>query len=514
MIGSNTPPMLFPLLALVVGVGAGMGGAGFWLGGACVIIAAGIWLVLQFAGRDPLRGFRLRKLHYIWIFLIFLGLGIIDTDFNRPFRMPYDNFDMLKCGQGRITKISHGSWGDKYEVDVWRLIGKDGKHYNTPNFKAIIQGDVFTKDVDDVIVFPANFQRIVDPPDSTLPGYAKRLERQGIYYRLRTSDKNLHYTHTSPTFTGYCYKCRDRLEAFIENTHLAKETQSFLITVLLGDRAYLSEETRSLFADAGVSHILALSGMHIMIIAGIFMTLLFPLNFRGWYRQRRVIATIMIFLYAFITGCAPSTIRACIMAACITVAMLYERKNSAMNALLLATFIILLFTPLAIFDVGLQLSFVCVASLILFMKPLNPVDQHKHNRTYKLMAAILAPIIATGASWVLTGYYFGEISVMFLLGNIVILPLLPFYMVAALLYLLLHAVGADSALLAWGLDTLYSGGISALEWMSCGGKGSLRLALPLWGVWGWFGAIAAGWLLSLRLRRRLPYCKPGGRQRC
>ena len=481
--------ILLPLLALAAGILSAGFGADYWFGAAELLLGAAIYLLLIFKSRDPLESFRMQKFHCVWIGLLFLGLGTVTADFSRPFRMPSDNFSGIKAAEGRIVSVSHKSWGDRCEVEVLKLFGNDGNVYDCTNFRAILQSDVLTKDIDDVVTFPGSFSRISDSPNSLSGGYALQMERKGILYSVWAEDRDIHPVGHSTTLSGLATECRYDIEEFIEKTPIAKQTQHFLITVLLGDRAYLDENVRSLFADAGVSHILALSGMHIMIIAAIFMALLFPLNFRGWYKQRILIATLMVFGYAFVTGAAPSTVRACVMAACVAAGILLERKNSAMNALLLAVFIILLFTPSAIYDVGLQLSFVCVASLILFMQPLNPVDEHRHNTLYKIMAALLSTLIATAGSWAITAYYFHTFPLLFIPANLLVLPLLPFYISAAILYLALYGVGINATFLENALDGSLSLLYRMLEWITDGGASALTFVISHWTVWLWLGGV-------------------------
>lgn len=179
---------------------------------------------------------------------------------------------------------------------------------------------------------------------------------------------------------------------------------------------------------------LALSGMHVSIIAGIILWLLFPFNLFGIYKWRYIATLPILWGYTLVTGLSPSTVRAAIMLTVVMTCILTERKNSAWNALLLAVFIIILFNPDSLYDIGLQLSFICVASLIFFAGPLNPIDQHKHNILYDIVSAILVTLSATAASWVLSSYYFGIFPILFIPANLIVLPLLPIYVVLHLFF--------------------------------------------------------------------------------
>ena len=243
-------------------------------------------------------------------------------------------------------------------------------------------------------------------------------------------------------------------------------------------------------------HDVALSGLHVSIIAGILLWILFPFNIAGLYQWRYVIAVPAIWLYAFITGLSPSTVRAAGMMTVMIVCMLIERKNSAWNSLLLATFLILVFNPYYISDIGLQLSFLCVASLIFFAPYLNTVDHHSHPLLYTVAAFLLASLCATLASWALSAYYFGIFPLLFIPANIVALPLLPIYMVLALIYLLSCVCGYPFHFLGTTLDVMYHGLTRSLEWMGNGSATALNLNVSWITVALWIGAVAmmAIWL--------------------
>ena len=122
---------------------------------------------------------------------------------------------------------------------------------------------------------------------------------------------------------------------------------------------------------------------------------------------------------------APSTVRACVMAACMMTAVWLERKNSSWNSLLLASVIILIFSPRALYDVGFQLSFTCVAGLIFFAAKLNPIDRHEHNRLYSIVALPDRHYDSHRSKLAPHGILFRTPPIAFLPTNLLILPLLP-----------------------------------------------------------------------------------------
>lgn len=471
--------MLIPVLALIAGILCAMAGVGTLVG--CIAILAGclLYVILALLSRNPITSYKLKKYFFTWMSLWFAGIGIIAYDMRRPYESELLTKGCYHAAFGRISNIQNSTAGDRLTVDVTSLYDSKGKEYKCRNLQIILRSDAVSKNVDDQIIFPAKFSRISDNPDSFDDSYANRLALKGVYYQCDANDYDIHLIGHRTTLSGISGRIRDYIVAKVENTGLSTETRNFLITILLGDRSYLDSGLRSNFADAGISHVLALSGMHIAIIAGFLLFLLFPLNFKGWYKQRLLIVGILLFCYAFISGMGHSTVRACIMSACMITCVWMERRNSSWNALLIAVFIILIIDPFAIFDVGLQLSFICVASLIFFSGPINRVGHHDHPKLYKANALIICSLVATFGSWAITAYWFKTFPPTFLIANLIALPLLPVYLSIAIIYLLLSAAGCDLGFIATIIDAVFdllTKFVSLLNQMS---SGNMYLNVPL-----------------------------------
>lgn len=453
-------PMLLPLAGLVAGISCGMAGAGGAVAASLILAGIILYLTLIRISKNPLRGYKVAPLHHIWLFMIFAGIGVFDMDINRPYADDY-LVGRAVAFTGKVTSVRYLTSGDRAIVEVAGIVDRDGHMVRTDNCRIILQSDILPADVDDIVLVTAPMKPI-QTTGYTLSHNDGWFRSQGLHYICRCEEADVSVNSHQASLTGNTRELRSRMEAFIEKTALDKETQNFLITILLGDRSYLDAETRDLFKDAGLSHMLALSGMHVAIMAGILMWLLFPINFAGLYKYRIILAAIMMLVYAYLTGLAPSTVRASIMFLAVAVSIFLERKNGAWASLLLATFCILLVDPLALFDVGLQLSFTCVAALIFFCGPLNPFSRHDHPTLHKLAAVIITTMVATLATWCLTAYYFGTVPVMFLPVNLVALPLLPAYLTCSLVYLALAALGCEPGWFTLLIDSFPQG----LEWFT------------------------------------------------
>ena len=105
------------------------------------------------------------------------------------------------------------------------------------------------------------------------------------------------------------------------------------------------------------------------------------------------------------------------------------------------------------------------------------------------MAALLSTLIATAGSWAITAYYFHTFPLLFIPANLLVLPLLPFYISAAILYLALYGVGINATFLENALDGSLSLLYRMLEWITDGGASALTFVISHWTVWLWLGGV-------------------------
>ena len=152
-----------------------------------------------------------------------------------------------------------------------------------------------------------------------------------------------------------------------KNDIFNEESKALLIALTSGNRAYISDELQSSFANSGAIHVLAVSGLHVGIV---YMLLNFVLSFLNKSKRKKVVKSVIIiaiiWLYAFLTGLSPSVTRAALMFSMINIGTTLNRDISFFNILAGAALIMLLFNPLNLFEVGFQLSFIAVAGIVYF----------------------------------------------------------------------------------------------------------------------------------------------------
>lgn len=235
-----------------------------------------------------------------------------------------------------------------------------------------------------------------------------------------------------------------------------EKTAGFAAALLLGDRSGISYETDTAFQISGISHIIAVSGLHVSILFGLVYTLL---------ARRRVLSCLIgipvLFLFAAVAGFTPSITRACIMQSLMLIAMLLDREYDPPTSLAFAVLVLLTVNPMTILSVSFQLSVGCILGIFLFserirlwmMKPLEKsgrkskfVTKLRHGIVASASVSLSASVVTTP----LVAYYFGCVSLVGVATNVLIIWVISFIFYGIILCLIVSALSAWFAgILAW-----------------------------------------------------------------
>lgn len=214
------------------------------------------------------------------------------------------------------------------------------------------------------------------------------------------------------------------------NKSIIEPQASILQAMILGNRRGISQEWLDSFSNVGVSHIIAISGMHIAIIAMIIMYLCFNI---GIPRSKAFwVVVISLVLYILMIGVPASAVRAGIMAALVLYAQKIGRLGNSVNALILAVAIMLLANPkLLLFDIGFQLSFMAVVGII-YVFPILKKYSEKLPDTWHIKEMVLVTLSAQATTLPLIIFYFNKLSLISIIANVLILPILPAIMIVGI----------------------------------------------------------------------------------
>ena len=224
----------------------------------------------------------------------------------------------------------------------------------------------------------------------------------------------------------------------IEKLNLPAEKKHVLAPITVGYRQAMSREVRNRFSVTGVAHILAVSGFHVAIVCG-FLSFLFSfLSRNGCCRWIRYIS-LLVLLWGFvaITGLAASSVRAALMLTMYLTGGVLDRRAERYNILAASAFCMLVYEPLYLFDIGFQLSYLAVLSILYFQPRLQALIKVHNPFLRTPWGWVTVTLSAQAGTTFLCLYYFGQFSTVFLLTNLPLTFLATLLIPASLVYMFL-----------------------------------------------------------------------------
>ncbi len=317
------------------------------------------------------------------------------------------------------------------------------------------------------------------------PGYpaAELLSRRGITHVLDWATVRVH-ARAQPDLLGALYALRRRLESSLRAA-LPEPHASLTAGILLGTRSGSPPELRSALAATSTSHIVAVSGFNVAVMAGIVQLVALRLVGRPWALLPMLVT---VWGYTLLTGAPPSAVRAGAMVSFVLGANAVGRLADPITTLGLVAAAMLAWDPVLLLDLGFQLSVAATAGLILFARPIAERLLALPRLVRESLGVAIAAHLATLP--IILGT-FHTLSVIGPLANLLIEPVVPWIMlVGGLLAVFGFAPGLGD-LLTWCTWLLVSYILAAINW-SAGLPGSVLFTgrLPVWAVAGWYGLLA------------------------
>lgn len=249
-------------------------------------------------------------------------------------------------------------------------------------------------------------------------------------------------------WAAFIYAAREKVLAVLR-THIRSEKELGLAEALLiGYKDDLDKSLVQSYSNAGVVHIIAISGLHLGLIYWLLVKLFQPLRKRKkwkWLPPLLIIAG--LWLFSLLAGAQPSVLRSALMFTCIVAGESLTRKTSIYNTLALSAFILLCYNPYWLWDAGFQLSYAAVLSIVIFLRPVYNWFYFKNkavDMVWKLNAVTLAAQILTTP---LSIYHFHQFPNYFLLTNLVAVPLSSLILVGEIVLCLVAFVPPLAALI-------------------------------------------------------------------
>lgn len=271
--------------------------------------------------------------------------------------------------------------------------------------------------------------------------YARYLKRKGITgtaYVAAGHWKAIGHD-SSRTFRQVALDYREKVVTLYRSLGFRGDELAVLSALTVGDKEELSEDIVETYSVTGASHVLALSGLHIGLIYALFW-FFFRFLWKQWqYLKLFLILCLILFLwgFAFLTGLSPSVVRSVIMFSLLALAGLQPEKPLTLNTLSATAFLMLLYHPAWLFDVGFQLSFSAVTAIIVFQPKFYALWAVKNRLLRYVWGLATVSIAAQLGTAPLVILYFSRFSTHFLLTNLWVIPMVTLILYSAVVLLFL-----------------------------------------------------------------------------
>lgn len=374
-----------------------------------------------------------KTINYLSLIGVFIAFGSLN--FNLQNKTPRTNLSLQNSFNIRITEVLKPN---KYSN---RYYGETINSTKNEVLLALSKTATSHKPGDVLIVF-GTAKPIPSSKNVHDFSYKNYLANKHIYYQI-TSYVEAIKVGEDPSILNRITAFRDYLVQQFTRLNYDPKTMGFIEALLFGVKNNLDRTLQQQFKDFGIMHVLAVSGMHVLLI---FKTLSYILE--RLRIPRRVITPLLIIVlivFTLMAGFSGSVIRAVLMCFMLILAQYFHKRTATINLLIGSMFLILLVNPNYLFDIGFQLSYLAVFS-ISYCYPI--VQKYFSSKNWLLNGfgqMVGVSVIAQLGVLPLSIYYFKQVPLLFLLGNIIAIPLTSILLIAWFLQLFLSFIWFDGA---------------------------------------------------------------------
>ncbi|WP_242133546.1 ComEC/Rec2 family competence protein [Aestuariivivens marinum] len=367
---------------------------------------------------------------FSYLTLITLGVFTVHSHNQKQFYSHYSHY--LNKSNDSLTRITFSvrevlkptNYYDKYVVNILDVNGKDAVGKVLLNLKKDSLNPYLK--VDQVYKSHTQLKEVPSPLNPNQFNYKSYLEKQYIYHQIQIDNEWLFNTcNKHHTIFGLADSIRSHINSKLKNYNLPSNELAIINALLLGQRQDISEAIYTNYTNAGAIHILAVSGLHVGIILLILSFLLQPLEqFKHGKLIKMILLISLLWGFAIIAGLSASVTRAVTMFSVVAIAANLKRPTNIYNTLAISMFIILLFKPLFLFDVGFQLSYLAVCGIVTIDPILYKLYQSKYWLVDKLWHTLTVTISAQLGIIPISLFYFHQFPSLFFISNLIIIPVL------------------------------------------------------------------------------------------
>ena len=402
-----------------------------------------------------------------YLLSFFLGISTITihNDLNNT-----NHYSHFITGDATIVlvvekELKSGNYYDKYEASVINIDDKSTIGTVLLN----VQKDSLEKlKVDDKLYLRSVFKELIPPMNPYYFDYKEYLKKQNVYHQLFTNHHEfLKLKPRQFSFKGLAAQFRERVNLALIKNNFKDDELAVINALLLGQRQEISPELIQSYTGAGAIHILAVSGLHVGIILLILNFIFNPLErFKNGKTIKLFIVVSLLWAFAFVAGLSASVVRAVTMFTAVAIGMQVNKPTNVYNTLTISMFFLLLFNPYFLFDVGFQLSYLAVFSIVWIQPLLYDFWKPKFKLLDYFWKLLTVSVSAQFGIIPISLYYFHQFPSLFFVSNLVIIPFLGAILLGGILIIHLSLLNILPSLLATAYNYLISAMNLVVDWVA------------------------------------------------
>lgn len=365
-------------------------------------------------------------------YLILLLAGITIVYIRNQANLPHhilnqkENFTYFKARV--ISEIQEKSKSYHFVAEITEI------YTDSLWLKAIDKINVFLEKTEhkpefgDIFIAKNKLQLIPEPLNEAQFNYRVFLSLKNIYHQQYLKKNEIAWVSKEIAwyeyFENWAIQIRTYCDAVFAQNISKEQEYSIAAALVLGIKHHLDEDLKQAYTNAGVTHVLAVSGMHVGILFGLMNV------FLGFLRKKNqskiiyiLLMLLILWLYALITGFSGSVLRATMMFSLITIAQNLHRNTNIYNTMAASAFLLFLYDPFLLIDVGFQLSYLAVLSIVYFYPKIYSLYEPTHRFTHFLWQTTCVSVAAQIFTLPVSLYHFHQYPTYGIIASILLVPI-------------------------------------------------------------------------------------------
>lgn len=396
-----------------------------------------------------------------WLLFVFVGMFAVFSQNDTNKETYYGNYSTI---DSLITiKVDKVLKSNLYYHKYVGSVAKVGRQETIGSVLMNVQKDSANQplEVGTIMLLKPDFLTIPKPLNPYQFNYKNYLVKQGIYNQVFIRNSAfIIFKSKEVSLYSVADEIRNSIEKALIKNGFKGEQLAVIKALILGQRNDISKELIQDYTRAGAIHILAVSGLHVGIILLILSAIFKPLEkLRKGKLLKIILIVLLLWFFAIIAGLSPSVVRAVTMFTAVAIGMTFQRKTLVLHSLITSMFVLLLVKPMFLFDVGFQLSYLAVFSIVTIQPKLSSFWKPRWFVVNKFWQLFTVSIAAQIGVVPISLYYFHQFPGLFMLSNLVIIPFVGIILMGGIMVIVLSVLNLLPSILA----TIYNGIISLMN---------------------------------------------------